>query len=406
MRLIKKIDKYFLNYFYSQLNIRIADNLFRIYLVTFFNVAMLTSIFSVQTISLFASVIFVNRLIKYKDSQKVYQYAIILKLSGILAFSVLCYVLKYTDFFTITIIGFCLGAGDAFFLVSNQLVFKKIVRLDLQEERLSLVNLSKQAVNVLIPQLFIMLIAIKRINLVLISITIILLFSKIFIAKVRGKFVRKTNLIVQRNSQSGTGNEKFINDFLQVKAFLKNHNWLLMCRLVVFVFSPMQQALSNIAIPTYILSIGTEKDYTTILSLYSIGSLVGSLIFLKFYKYFKSTKSIMSILLIGVASYSAIVSTKLFLIIYLLSFFVGIFVQLFLISWENKVLKEIPEKYLTMVSSFNWIVLSSLNPIALTIVGNFSEIYGTRITVTFSMVFVSILIMMTLIINLINQNNN
>ncbi|CKB03227.1 H+ Antiporter protein [Streptococcus pseudopneumoniae] len=114
----------------------------------------------------------------------------------------------------------------------------------------------------------------------------------------------------------------------------------------------------------------------------------------------------MSILLIGVASYSAIVSTKLFLIIYLLSFFVGIFVQLFLISWENKVLKEIPEKYLTMVSSFNWIVLSSLNPIALTIVGNFSEIYGTRITVTFSMVFVSILIMMTLIINFINQNNN
>ena len=176
--------------------------------------------------------------------------------------------------------------------------------------------------------------------------------------------------------------------------------------LVVFVFSPMQQALSNIAIPTYILSIGTEKNYTTILSLYSIGSLVGSLIFLKFYKYFKSTKSIMSILLIGAASYSAIVSTKLFLIIYLLSFFVGIFVQLFLISWENKVLKEIPEKYLTMVSSFNWIVLSSLNPIALTIVGNFSEIYGTRITVTFSMVFVSILIMMTLIINFINQNNN
>ena len=48
-----------------------------------------------------------------------------------------------------------------------------------------------------------------------------------------------------------------------------------MCMLVVFVFSPMQQALSNIAIPTYILSIGTEKDYTTILSLYSIGSLVG-----------------------------------------------------------------------------------------------------------------------------------
>ncbi|TMR87041.1 hypothetical protein E3V19_04315 [Streptococcus pseudopneumoniae] len=367
---------------------------------------MLTSIFSVQTISLFASVIFVNRLIKYKDSQKVYQYSIILKLSGILAFSVLCYVLKYTDFFTITIIGFCLGAGDAFFLVSNQLVFKKIVRLDLQEERLSLVNLSKQAVNVLIPQLFIMLIAIKRINLVLISITIILLFSKIFIAKVRGKFVRKTNLIVQRNSQSGTGNEKFINDFLQVKAFFKNHNWLLMCMLVVFVFSPIQQALSNIAIPTYILSIGTEKNYTTILSLYSIGSLVGSLIFLKFYKYFKSIKSIMSILLIGVASYSAIVSTKLFLIIYLLSFFVGIFVQLFLISWENKVLKEIPEKYLTMVSSFNWIVLSSLNPIALTIVGNFSEIYGTRITVTFSMVFVSILIMMTLIINFINQNSN
>jgi hypothetical protein len=121
-------------------------------------------------------------------------------------------------------------------------------------------------------------------------------------------------------------------------------------------------------------------------------------LFLYIGKKIRFLKVIIYFLIIGLSFYSLMGFVYQVIWAVFISFLVGLFIQLYSVSWENFTLSRIREEYIARTSSVSWFVFNAMSPFSISLFGYIVEEYGSRqILLSAPLILIIIIILISIL---------